>query len=248
MRKSLIEILIAATAITPVTAAFAQDRGDRNRGSVERVERGDRGSARQVSPQRAAPQRQATTAPRAPQRLVIPQSSVRSQAASAWQRPSDRGAQHRVQERNQVQRRAQQPAQQRVQVQHRAQMRGQVQRRAQQQAQQRVQVQHHSQQRWDRTWRQSQRYNWQQHRQANRTVYRMPAYHAPYDHYRHSRLSIGLTLGSSFLHQRYWISDPWQYRLPSAYPGYQWVRYYDDVLLVDTRTGQVIDVIYDFFW
>jgi len=26
------------------------------------------------------------------------------------------------------------------------------------------------------------------------------------------------------------------------------VRYYDDVLLIDTYTGQVVDVIYDFFW
>lgn len=104
------------------------------------------------------------------------------------------------------------------------------------------------QQRWDRNWRQSQRYNWQQHRQVNRNAYRMPAYHAPYANYRYSRLSLGFMLGASFLHQRYLISDPWQYRLPAAYPGYQWVRYYSDVLLVDIRTGQVVDVIYDFFW
>jgi len=26
------------------------------------------------------------------------------------------------------------------------------------------------------------------------------------------------------------------------------VRYYDDVVLVDTYTGEVVDVIYDFFW
>jgi Ni/Co efflux regulator RcnB len=38
------------------------------------------------------------------------------------------------------------------------------------------------------------------------------------------------------------------YRLPPAYPGTQWIRYYDDALLVDIWTGEVVDVVYDFFW
>ena len=29
---------------------------------------------------------------------------------------------------------------------------------------------------------------------------------------------------------------------------YRWVRYYDDALLVDIYSGEVVDVIYDFFW
>jgi len=36
--------------------------------------------------------------------------------------------------------------------------------------------------------------------------------------------------------------------LPPTYAPYQWVRYYDDVLLVDMATGEVVDTIYDFFW
>ncbi len=36
--------------------------------------------------------------------------------------------------------------------------------------------------------------------------------------------------------------------MPPAEYGTRWVRYYDDVLLVDTYTGEVIDVIHDFFW
>ena len=59
---------------------------------------------------------------------------------------------------------------------------------------------------------------------------------------------IGVFLGAPFYSSRYRIHDPWQYRLPPAYPGTQWVRYYDDVLLVDVYTGEVLDVIYDFFW
>ncbi|WP_409574764.1 RcnB family protein [Sphingopyxis sp. PET50] len=34
----------------------------------------------------------------------------------------------------------------------------------------------------------------------------------------------------------------------AAYGGYRWVRYYNDALLVDTYSGEVVDVIYDFFW
>jgi len=66
--------------------------------------------------------------------------------------------------------------------------------------------------------------------------------------YRYNRLNIGIYLGAPFFAQQYWITDPWAYRLPPASPPYRWVRYYDDVVLIDTYSGQVVDVIYDFFW
>jgi Ni/Co efflux regulator RcnB len=52
----------------------------------------------------------------------------------------------------------------------------------------------------------------------------------------------------SYYRSSYWLSDPWRYRLPYAPPGYRWIRYYDDLVLVDTWDGRVVDVIYDFFW
>nr|WP_269748161.1 RcnB family protein [Alteripontixanthobacter muriae] len=61
-------------------------------------------------------------------------------------------------------------------------------------------------------------------------------------------MNIGIQLGSAFYGSRYWINDPWQYRLPEVYGPYRWTRYYDDVLLVNIYTGEVVDVIYDFFW
>lgn len=107
----------------------------------------------------------------------------------------------------------------------------------------------HDQRRWDnRGWRNDRRYDWYRYRAANRNVYRLGRYYAPYSNYRYSRISIGFRLGSPFYSNRYWINDPWQYRLPSAYGSYRWVRYYNDALLVDTYTGQVVDVIHDFFW
>jgi Ni/Co efflux regulator RcnB len=55
-------------------------------------------------------------------------------------------------------------------------------------------------------------------------------------------------LWPGFYGNQYWINDPWQYRLPSAYGPYRWIRYYDDALLVDLRTGEVVDVINGVFW
>ncbi|MCY1671420.1 RcnB family protein [Novosphingobium sp. SL115] len=101
---------------------------------------------------------------------------------------------------------------------------------------------------WSNDWRRDQRYNWSGYRDSNRYHYRMPRYAAPYRGYNYSRFSIGIFLNSGFYGRNYWINDPWSYRLPAAYGPYRWVRYYDDVMLVDVYSGEVVDVIYDFFW
>jgi hypothetical protein len=104
-------------------------------------------------------------------------------------------------------------------------------------------------QNWNRSWRFDRRYDWQSYRSYNRDYFRQPRYYAPYGYnYGYRRFSLGVYLGSAFFTQRYWIDDPYDYRLPNAYPPYRWVRYYNDVLLVDTRSGYVVDAIYDFFW
>ena len=97
-------------------------------------------------------------------------------------------------------------------------------------------------------WRRDNRYDWRGYRNDHRDLFRGPRYFSPFPNYRYSRLSIGVYLGAPFYAQQFWIADPWTYRLPPAYPPYQWVRYYDDVMLIDTYTGEVADVIYDFFW
>ena len=101
---------------------------------------------------------------------------------------------------------------------------------------------------WNRDWRRDRRYDWYSYRNAYRSHYRMGTYYAPYRHYSYRRLSIGFFLDSMFFGNRYWLDDPWSYRLPEVYGPYRWVRYYDDVLLVDIYSGRVVDVIYDFFW
>jgi hypothetical protein len=101
---------------------------------------------------------------------------------------------------------------------------------------------------WDRNWRSNNRYDWHRYRSSNRNAYHIGRYYSPYRNYSYRRLSIGFGLDSLFYSSRYWINDPWQYRLPEAYGPYRWVRYYDDALLVDIYSGEVVDVIYDFFW
>ena len=101
---------------------------------------------------------------------------------------------------------------------------------------------------WNHDWRNDRRYDWRRYRSSNRHLYNLGRYYSPYRHHRYSRFSIGFFLEPLFFSHRYWISDPWHYRLPPAYPGTRWVRYYDDVLLIDMYSGEVIDVIYDFFW
>jgi len=101
---------------------------------------------------------------------------------------------------------------------------------------------------WNRDWRSDNRYDWRGYRNSNRNVYRLGTYYAPYRDYSYRRLSPGFYLDTLFFSSRYWIYDPWEYRLPPVDGPYRWVRYYDDALLVDTYTGEVVDTIYNFFW
>ena len=101
--------------------------------------------------------------------------------------------------------------------------------------------------RWSNHWRQDRTYNWRHYRDRNRSVFRLGRYHDPY-RYGYRRFSIGFSLFPSYYRSNYWLNDPWMYRLPPAYGPYRWVRYYNDALLVNIYTGQVVDVEYDFFW
>jgi hypothetical protein len=101
--------------------------------------------------------------------------------------------------------------------------------------------------RWDRDWRRNSRYDWQSYRNRYGSLFRLGRYYDPYG-WNYRRFSIGFNLWPSYYGSNYWLDDPWQYRLPPAYGPYRWVRYYDDALLVNIYTGQVVDVIYNVFW
>lgn len=100
---------------------------------------------------------------------------------------------------------------------------------------------------WSNQWRTNRNYDWRRYRDSNRSLYRLGRYNDPYGS-RYRRFSIGFSLFPSYYQSSYWLDDPYMYRLPQAYGPYRWVRYYGDALLVNTYTGQVVDVVYDFFW
>ena len=102
--------------------------------------------------------------------------------------------------------------------------------------------------RWDRNhWRSDRRYDWRRYRSHNRSLFHIGLYTDPFG-WGYRQWGIGSYLYPSYYSSNFWLDDPWQYRLPPVYGPYRWVRYHDDAILVDIFSGQVVDVIYNFFW
>ena len=101
--------------------------------------------------------------------------------------------------------------------------------------------------RWSAWWRNDDRYDWRDWRRHNRSRFHLGFYYDPFG-WDYMRYPIGFRLWPSYYRSTYWLNDPWQYRLPPAYGPYRWIRYHDDALLVNIYTGEVVDVVYDFFW
>jgi Ni/Co efflux regulator RcnB len=91
------------------------------------------------------------------------------------------------------------------------------------------------------------REDWQDYRRAHRDQYRQRAYVAPRG-YRYRTVGIGSVLNGAFLGRSYWVGDYGRYRLPQPGFNQRYVRYGDDVLLVNVRTGRVIRVYNNFYW
>jgi Ni/Co efflux regulator RcnB len=100
---------------------------------------------------------------------------------------------------------------------------------------------------WSTSWRNNHRYDWSDWRRRHRSIYRLHRYHDPFG-WAYQLFSIGWRIWPNYYSSSYWINDPWMYRLPPAPPGTRWIRYYNDALLVDMWSGEVIDVIHNFFW
>ena len=100
---------------------------------------------------------------------------------------------------------------------------------------------------WSDSWRNDRRYDWSRYRNQHRSLFRFGIYSDPYG-FGYNRMMPGWSMWPNYFQSNYWLNDPWMYRLPPAYGPYRWVRYWDDALLVNTYTGQVVDVVYDFFW
>ena len=87
--------------------------------------------------------------------------------------------------------------------------------------------------------------DWRYYRDRNRNLYRGSGWHSDY---RYQAFRPGIRLGTGYYGPRFVIAEPWRYRLPRPGWNQRWVRHYNDVLLVDVRSGIVIDVIRGVFW
>jgi Ni/Co efflux regulator RcnB len=77
--------------------------------------------------------------------------------------------------------------------------------------------------------------------------FRIGIYHAPRGYY-YRRWHYGERLPINFYARDYWLLDYVAYGLFAPPPGYVWVRYGPDALLIDTETGEILQVRYDVFY
>lgn len=89
------------------------------------------------------------------------------------------------------------------------------------------------------------RRDWREYRRDNRNVYARGNWRAPF---RYNAWNVGVRLQPTYYSSRYYVNDWNRYRLPRPAYGLRYIRHYDDVLLVNVRTGRVVQVYRSFFW
>lgn len=85
------------------------------------------------------------------------------------------------------------------------------------------------------------------HRPPNFRPIHRPGFHYPRG-YHYRRWSVGLILPSIFLSNYYYFNDWAELGAYPPPPGYIWVRYGPDLLLVNRYNGRIRDVIYGAFY
>ncbi len=95
-----------------------------------------------------------------------------------------------------------------------------------------------------RDWRHDQR----DMRQDRRDMRRHNAYVAPHRNWTYRPVTVGYRLQPAFYGTRYYITDYGSYHLRAPGRWQRWVRYGDDLLLVNVRTGRVLQVIHYRSW
>ena len=253
MRKIVISLLLASVAASP---AFAdpRDREDRTDGQQTREERQQaREERRERQARPGTPAAPATSGPREilrPQQLndaaVRRRRQLDPAEAQAWRERRQQVVQSRQPDSADTLRQSDRPVPNVMRPRTRTPVVSDTPRPGTQPAR-RLEHRRTPEVRWSTNWRNDHRYDWRRWRDNNRSRFNVGVYYDPFG-WGYQPYSIGWRLWPSYYSNRYWINDPWEYRLPYAPPGYRWVRYWDDALLVDTWSGQVVDVIRNFFW
>ena len=88
--------------------------------------------------------------------------------------------------------------------------------------------------------------DWRSYRSTHRSAFQRGRYSAPPGlHYR--AIKAGYRFAPAFYADRYWLSNYNTYRLPNPGYGHRWVRYGNDVVLVDVRSGIAVQILSAFF-
>ena len=86
-------------------------------------------------------------------------------------------------------------------------------------------------------------------REVRRNVrHQRVVYVAPYRHWSYRPVRVGYRLQSPFYGSRYYINDYGMYRVRAPGHWQRWIRYGDDLLLVNVRTGRVLQVVHYNYW
>ena len=93
--------------------------------------------------------------------------------------------------------------------------------------------------------KQEYREDWRDYKQSNRNAFRGGKFNAPF---RYRTFNNGVSIGASYYAPRYRVSNYSNYRLPQPGRYQTYVRHYNDVLLVNTRNGRVVQVYRGFYW
>jgi Ni/Co efflux regulator RcnB len=89
------------------------------------------------------------------------------------------------------------------------------------------------------------REDWQDYRQRNRQLYRGSRFDAPF---RYRSFGVGNRIGTPYYGSAYRVNNVQRWRLPLAARNQQYVRHYNDLLLINTRNGTVVRVYRNFYW
>jgi Ni/Co efflux regulator RcnB len=87
--------------------------------------------------------------------------------------------------------------------------------------------------------------DYRQYRGTNRQAFRGPAFRA---NFRYQQFRPGVRIAPNYFGQRYVVNNYRNYRLPNPGARQVWVRHYNDMLLVNARSGTVVRVIPNFYW
>jgi Ni/Co efflux regulator RcnB len=90
------------------------------------------------------------------------------------------------------------------------------------------------------------REDWIDYKKKHPEVFRGAAYAGP-DGYVYTRRDVGYVFPPAFVADRYWVNNFATYHLLSPGTNQRYVRYGNDVALIDIPSGRIIKIHYGFF-